>query len=443
MTTPFETRQQTYYTREINRGLPTQSGIAPGDVAAAVTTDQAGLGASAASFLADFGESTQAVRTADGACRGLPYPSPAMRDPGARTGCGWWFVSDPTRQSIGALGTRHGPMNPTLDTTFGAGQWLWDPATAAGYEALKRAGQVRSCPDLVNSGTSRYAWCPSTNMAVPIDPVSGALLYPTQARGDCPGGTLVRATDGIGACSPPTHSAATYTPPSETGGCVDGNLSPDCAGRAFTGYGNPDPPGGLCTSSGLLGSTLLSGRYASNDSQFNQVYGAMSRQFTLNAGTYATGQTTVAAVIADSQALARFANSGSTGRAHAAANAICYGTAFDPCSYTTSDTGPFDLSCIRQVAMNTYGYSSNAGLLKLGDEYWNNSGTFPNWGKVLENLGWWKAVADVPPGPNNLSNPLTSVSSSGVQKAYELQRTGLSNVYGINVPDVNIACPAN
>lgn len=441
MTTPFETRQQSYYTRELNRGLPSQEGGASAMVAA-LSTDGAGLGlnAGAAGLLADFGQSTQAVLAADGACRTLAFPDPSMRDPGARTGCGWWYVSDPTRQSIGALGSRRGPMNPTMDTTYGAGQWLWDPAEAAGYEALKRAGQVQSCPDLVNSGTSRYAWCPSTNMAVPIDPNSGSLLYPTQPRGDCPGGNLVLASAGVAACSPPTNSAAGYAP-SAAAGCTDGNLSPQCLGNAFTGYGNPDPPAGLCPSSGLLGSTLLSGRYATDDN-FNQVYGAMSRQFTLNAGTYATGQTTAAAAISASQALANFANTGPTGRARSAANALCYGSAFDPCSYTTADVGPFDLTCISQIATGQYGYTANAGLLALGDSYWNNATTFPNWGAVLTNLTWWKTVADNAPGPNNLANPLTSTSSADIQKAYQTQQQALFNVYGINLPTVNLSCAA-
>jgi hypothetical protein len=444
MTTPFEARQQTYYTREINRGLPSQGGPAPGDVAAAVSTDNAGLGAAAASFLADFGSSTQAVRAADAACRTLAFPDPSMRDPGARTGCGWWYTSDPTRQSIGALGTRRGPMNPTMDTTYGAGQWLWDPAEAAGYEALKRAGQVQSCPDLVNSGTSRYAWCPSTNMAVPIDPNSGNLLYPTQPRGDCPGGNLVLASAGVAACSNPTNSAANYTPPSAGSGCTDGSLTSACLTQAFTGLGNPEPPAGLCTTGGIIGLTLQSGGTLAGNPAFTTAFSALPpNQFTLNAQTYASGQTTMATVIADSQGLARFARTGPPSRAQSAANALCYGGQFNPCSYTTADTGPFDLSCIRQIAMGQYGYTANAGLLTLGDAYWNNATTFPNWGKVIEILIWWKTVADNAPGPNNLANPLTSTSSDDIQNAYDLQRGALNNVYGINLPAVNLTCSSS
>jgi hypothetical protein len=444
MTTPFETRQQTYYTREINRGLPTQGGPAPGDVAAAVTTTQAGLGASAASFLADFGESTQAVRKADGVCRGLPYPSPAMRDPGARTGCGWWFVPDTTRQSIGALGTRRGPMNPMLDTIQGAGKWIWDPVEAEMAESLKRAGQVRSCPDLVNSGTDQYAWCPTTNMAVPIDPATGALRFPTSAAGDCPGGTLVRTSDGITACSQPTHSAATYGyDDSNTTNCSgDGPLSPKCLYNAFTGASSVSGTPGLCSTAGTLAQALSSGQYATADDSFNRTYAAMSRQFTLNAGTYATGKTTTAAVIADSQALANFANSGASGRARAAAESLCYGTPFDPCSYSPADAGPFDLSCIRTVAVQQFGYASSAGLLTLGDSYWNNSSTFKTWQDILNNLNYWKAVADNPPGPNNMANPLTSTSSADIQSAYTLQQNALRNVYGIILPQVTLTCVA-
>jgi hypothetical protein len=287
-------------------------------------------------------------------------------------------------------------------------------------------------------------------MAVPIDPNSGNLLYPTQPRGDCPGGNLVLASAGVAACFPPTNSAAAYTPPSAAGtGCTDGNLTSACLGQAFTGYGNPEPPAGLCPSSGLIGSTLLNGTFPtdttplSGGATFGQLSSIVNRQFNLDTNTYASGQTTAAAAISLSQGLANFANTGAVGRSRDAANALCYGSAFDPCAYITTDTGPFDLSCIRQIATGQYGYTANAGLLTLGDAYWNNATTFPNWGKVIEILIWWKTVADNAPGPNNLANPLTSTSSDDIQKAYDLQRGALNNVYGINLPTVNLTCSSS
>jgi hypothetical protein len=93
--------------------------------------------------------------------------------------------------------------------------------------------------------------------------------------------------------------------------------------------------------------------------------------------------------------------------------------------------------------MGQYGYTANAGLLTLGDAYWNNATTFPNWGKVIEILIWWKTVADNAPGPNNLANPLTSTSSDDIQNAYDLQRGALNNVYGINLPAVNLTCSSS
>ena len=447
MTTPFETNQRTYYTREINRGLPYSGGdrIAPSDVAAAVSTLQSltgGLDAAAAGFLSDFGASTQAAQSADAACRTIAFPNAStLHDPAARTGCGWWYVSDPTKQSIGAYGTRRGPMNPAMDTTYGTGRWIWDPAEAAGYEMMKRASQVQSCPDLVNSGTTDYAWCTTTNMAIPIDANSGTPLYPTQPRGDCPGGALVMASQGVAACSPPTNSAANYGYNQDnTSGCTEGNLSPQCVHTTLTGVNNPNAPGGLCNTSGYLATVLRSGNYASNDSTFNQVYGVMSRQFTLNPGTYASGQTTAAAVVADSQALANFANTGPVGRSRNAAANLCYGTPFDPCSYTAADTGPFDISCITQIAINTYGYAANAGLVTIGASYWNNATTFPTWGDVLSNLNKWKLAADNPPGPNNLGNPLTSTAPADIQAAYEFQKLAIFNVYGVTLPDVTLTC---
>jgi hypothetical protein len=285
-------------------------------------------------------------------------------------------------------------------------------------------------------------------MAVPIDANSGTPLYPKQPRGDCPGGALVMASQGVAACSPPTNSAANYGYNQDnTSGCTDGNLSPQCVYASFTGVGNPAAPGGLCNTAGYLATVLRSGNYATNDSTFNQVYGIMSRQFTLNPGTYATGQTTAAAVVADSQALANFANTGPAGRPRNAATNLCYGTPFDPCNYTTADTGPYDLACISQIAINTYGYATNASLLTLGDTYWNKgwlppSGTptFATWGDVLNILQWWKTVADNPPGPNNTANLLISTSTVDIQNAYGLQRAAILNVYGVNLPEVSLTC---
>jgi hypothetical protein len=438
MAAPFETKQKSYYTREINRGIPTVGGPAPGDVAAAVVTDHAGFGASAASFLADFGSSTQVIQQADIACRGLPYPGSGMRDPGARTGCGWWFVSDTSRPSTGALGTRRGPMSPTLDTQYGPGQWMWDPAQAEAYELMKRASTIRTCTDLVNSGDSMYGWCRTTNRAVPLD-ATGAPRYSTAAGGDCPGNDLVMVSDGVAACSSAAAVPGTTAPATPTSACGSGTgpLPPACLAETLTQYQGK----AICTSGGSLVQKHLGGSYVQEGDAVSRLNDVMSRQFSLNLNTYQTGNATVQQVMNDSASLANFANSG-TGRAAAAARDLCFSAgSFDICSYTSSDPGPFDLGCIRQVALS-YGYAANAGLLTLGNDYWNNATTFPNWGAVLNNLNWWKSVADQPPGPNNSANLLTSTSPDAIQKAYQLQRTAMNNVYGISLPAVQLACSA-
>jgi hypothetical protein len=430
MSTPFENRQQIYYTREINRGLPSQGGPAPGDIAAAVSTDHAGLGASAASFLADFGQSTQAVRQADSLCRSLPYPSPAMRDPSARSGCGWWFVPDTQRQSTGAFGTRRGPMDPTLDTSRGPGQWIWDPLEADAAESLKRASTLKSCLDTVNTGDSRFAWCRATNAAVPVDPATGAVRF---SAADCTG-QLVYVSDGTAACSTvqpvPGTNAASAAASSSSAVCAGGPpLSPACLLSRATQYG-------MCSSNGTLATALQGSTYATADDTFNRMNAIMSRQFTLNESTYATGAATVDQIDADVRRLRDFANGTNTGRATSAAMAMCYGTPFDFCNYTTSDTGNFDRECIRSVATNTYGYSANAGLLALDDTYWNPTPPrFATWGDVLANLQWWKTTAD------NQPVLLPGASTDDIQAAYSLQRQAMWNVYGISMPVVNITCP--
>jgi hypothetical protein len=86
------------------------------------------------------------------------------------------------------------------------------------------------------------------------------------------------------------------------------------------------------------------------------------------------------------------------------------------------------------------GYAANAGLLTLGDSYWNNAQTFPTWQVVLNNLQWYKGAADVPPGPNSVNKP-ASASAADIQAAYNVQITALYDVYGISLPPVQMTCP--
>ena len=135
----FEQSQQDYYLRQINRSIPVTSRVAD------LGTIQAALGVvdpampedttattDTVQFMSTFGRKTDAI-TRDAECRALPVPGDAMRpDAGARTGCGWWFVPDSGAPSVGAYGTRRGPMNPRIDEQFGAGQWLWARGLEAG-----------------------------------------------------------------------------------------------------------------------------------------------------------------------------------------------------------------------------------------------------------------------------------------------------------------------
>jgi hypothetical protein len=196
---------------------------------------------------------------------------------------------------------------------------------------------------------------------------------------------------------------------------------------------------------GTLATALSGNTYATGDDTFNRTYAVMSRQFTLNEGTYATGNTTQQQALTDINALADFANSGQAGRAVSAANALCYNaTGFDPCSYTASDPVSFgttdDIACIRQYAMTTPTllYAANAGLFQQPASYWSQ---FKTWGDVVSNLQWYKQVADNPPGPNNSNNQPASSSMQDIQNAYQIQRNAIFNVYGITLPVVELTCP--
>jgi hypothetical protein len=162
----------------------------------------------------------------------------------------------------------------------------------------------------------------------------------------------------------------------------------------------------------------------------------MSRQFSLQEGTYATGQTTQQQVLADVAALANFSNTQPPTRATAAAQNLCLGTYFDPCAYGPSDTGPFDIDCIRATATGL-GYAANAGIFNQPPSYWTQ---FATWQDVLNDLQWFLNAANEPPGPNSVNQPKSS-SVADMQAAYQVQLNAMYNVYGITLPSVQMSCP--
>ena len=189
----FDTHQKKYYTSNINRSIPTRAKVddATLDLALGdVDPEMPGFGnrraKETASFLSSFG-TTNNLAERDSLCSSYLSPSTAMRDAGARTGCGWWYIPDSRGHSVGAYGTRHGPMNSQIDAQVGNGEWIWNLDEAARREATKITSKIKSCADIdfYKKQNPNLGWCASMGTAVVVDQY-GRPAFPKSPGGYCP-----------------------------------------------------------------------------------------------------------------------------------------------------------------------------------------------------------------------------------------------------------------
>lgn len=421
----FDRSQQSYYVREINRALPTAPQMSVNSQALDEALGEPGSGQVHLESLLTAANAGAAAHQRDAACRALPYPGPGMRDPAARVGCGWWFSPDPSRMSIGAYGTRRGPMDPTLDTSIGPGRWVWDPREAQRLEGMKRVANIRSCPDIQYSTFPNVGWCQGTGMAILTDG-AGNPLFPQSPGGDCPGQAIIT-----------NPAACPVTPSPAAGGAgagAGGNLTPGITDLCTTGPGGALSPqclsalaGGteLCSSQGTLALALSRG-YAGTDSGFNSTNAALaSRGFQIHPGIVNDGKLTVSDALNSIGGLRQVATSGDGSRASKAAANLCFGSPYNPCDIPLSQQGPWDdyADCIATAARER-GYSPQGGIIpgNIGMDYWNQSQLHASWSAVLANLDWWKTQAHNQADPN-------------------FQKLAIGNVYGLNMNFPPQTCP--
>ena len=101
-------------------------------------------------------------------CRSALQPANLPRHlRGARDGCGWWYVDDPSLTSVGVLGTQSGPV--FQDGLAGGGRWIWDLNKAQELEEIKMCKQVTVC-DLIDTNAvhGRCGFCPTSGYAIPV-----------------------------------------------------------------------------------------------------------------------------------------------------------------------------------------------------------------------------------------------------------------------------------
>ena len=133
-----------------------------------------------------------------------PKDLPA-REKRAITGCGWWFLPEFDRPSMGALGTIHSPINPS--TLPSGGEWIWDIPTAVMREEMKLCRRITNC-DMVTlpDVAGKCGFCSRLGYAVPILP-GGKSKYPESQKGGCPEPTKTT----IQQCTPPPPPIITPT----------------------------------------------------------------------------------------------------------------------------------------------------------------------------------------------------------------------------------------
>lgn len=105
------------------------------------------------------------------------------RESASKVACGWYYVSNSATPSVGALGTRDGPLFPKgLPAN---GEWIWDIPTAIMKEDIKACKRVKSCDLISVEGIrGKCGFCERLGHAIPIN-YDGSEKYPNSDDGSC------------------------------------------------------------------------------------------------------------------------------------------------------------------------------------------------------------------------------------------------------------------
>lgn len=373
--TNFARAQQGYYQNELNRGLPAQKQMDTNTISAALgipTAFQPTV--SPTSITTTFGANSPAYAR-DEACRAMRAPSIGMRPADARVGCGWWYTNDANAQSVGAYGTRRGPMQQNLEQTMGRGRWIWDAREAMRVEGSKQAKKILSCPDIQYSRYPNVGWCTDGNGKGVVTDIGGTTLFTDQY---CASPVITDPAQ----CPTPTGPAVadittTCTP-------VNGALTPACLQMKARQ---------VCSPNGALSVALQNG-YAGTDTTFNQMNKVLQDyQFTIPSGIVSDGRLSLDTATSTFQQISQFASSSiQNARQNAAAGLCIDASLFDACkgfgindfqSTTPKPPSGYPPTCISKAA-NAMGWTSGTYMPANGGmAFWN---TFQTWGAVLTEM---------------------------------------------------------
>ena len=343
----------------------------------------------------------------------------AAKDPSSRLGCGWVYNTTNPNNGDSAYGAVEGPFN--TDTK---GTWMWN------LDAAKQKFQTSICQPITTCSAidaSVYkglcGWCSASGKAVPIDPNTKALAYPTPVGGpqvQCPSASLI--TSAANCPAPPAApivpadtrpgSPAALLSPSTCTPSGNGSLSRDCLLQQTLAAG--------CSNTGTIYKALSAGSQNDyvNILRQTQAYKTYQERATpnLDESSLKSGKLTV------TQALNQFTNvqdyTASTANLglQAASQDLCQSAGsidnYDFCSeLTSSSAGPFTLDCLQKAFLRAGGLTSGASYPSSSNmNTWNASG---NWSAVLAAIQ--KLIANT-----TSSNAATQIDA-------------MNKVYGVNL----------
>lgn len=359
----FDKLQQGYYQHELNRGLPAQKQFDSNTISAALGISTAFQPTVApSSITSTFGVDSPAY-SRDEACRAMRTPTIGMRPADARVGCGWWYASDANVQSVGAYGTRRGPMNANLEKQVGRGRWIWDAREAIREEGAKQAKKLLSCADLQHTTYPDLGWCTDGNgKGVFSEEYCSAQIIKDFTK--CPTPEGPRVADITNTCTP-----------------VNGALTPACLQMKARQ---------VCSANGALSVALQNG-YAGGDPNFSIMNKVLQDyQFTIPSGIVSDGRISMDTATSTFKQISQFATSPiQDGKQNAAAGLCLDAKQFNVCkgfgpndmnSTTPKPASGYPPTCITKAA-NAMGWTSGTFMPANGGmTYWNKFGT---WGAVL------------------------------------------------------------
>ena len=291
------------------------------------------------------------------------------RDPRILMQCGWWYVDDDNKQSVPNLGTKDGPIDPNFMKNNPPGIWIWSREEAQKKEDAKICRKIKSCS--TSDLQPDCGFCLDTNLGIPTK--QGKEKYPSDVNLRCKN-VITDPT----MCPPP----ATVKVPKivfaddgstlESGDIYKGEEIPFNT-VTVQDICEPNPSNGKVSKDCLL-SLLSAIGYSSQSIIIKIINGDAEGYYTKVGPNYELYQITKrilvakenfqirgplvgdgalskAELVSDYRRIYNLATSKTASLAKKAAEWLAFGKTYYPCDYNTGDNGPFELYCLKNVAL--------------------------------------------------------------------------------------------